>query len=166
MPYERCVLSNTVLRTNLGWVLFVPGMFHFKMACTVMSTLPLYTRISTFSMIYNIRATSAALYDSDQYCRTLFRATGNLTMSSTISDHFRCFMMFLWNSDVCSLISDLSYIDGLSMHPHTIVTYPMCSRTFSDFVSILLSLEISIIRMFRLYSFGWLYHYYSFRLWS
>src|SRR5258707_5398112 len=86
----------------------------------VMSTLPLYTRISTFSMIYNIRATFGSIIRLGQYCRTCFEPLAIYTMSfrpfSIIYDVLRCFYGI---SDVCSLISDLS------LHRWTIYAFPI-----------------------------------------
>src|SRR5258705_1970455 len=75
----------------------------------MMSTLPLYMHISTFSMIYNIRATFGSIIRLGHYCMTCFEPLAIYTMSFrpflTISDVFRCFYGI---SNVCSLISDLS----------------------------------------------------------
>src|SRR5882672_10109508 len=86
----------------------------------MMSTLPLYTCISTFSMIYNICATFSSIIRLGQYCRTCFEPLAIYTMSfrpfPTISDVLRCFYGI---SDVCLLISDLS------LHRWTIYAFPI-----------------------------------------
>src|SRR5258705_1449130 len=78
-----------------------------------MSTIPLYTHISTFSMIYNICATFGSIIRLGQYCRTCFEPLAIYTMS------FRPFPMFY---DVlmefpmfARLYLTYRYIDGLSM---------------------------------------------------
>ena len=90
------------------------------MSSPVMSTLLLYTHISSFSMIFNIRATFGSIIRLGQYCRMCFEPLAIYPMSfrpfPTIFDDFRCFYRI---SDVCSLISDLS------LHRWTIYAFPI-----------------------------------------
>ena len=93
---------------------------YAKSAHSLMSTLPLYTRISMFSMIYNIRATFGSIIRLGQYCRTCFEPLAIYTMSfrpfPIISDVLQCFYGI---SNVCLLISDLS------LHRWTIYASPI-----------------------------------------
>ena len=86
----------------------------------LMSTLPLYTRISSFSMIFNIRATFGSIIRLGHCCRMCFESLAIYAMSfrpfPTIFDDFQCFYGL---SDVCSLISDLS------LHRWTIYAFPI-----------------------------------------
>ena len=86
----------------------------------MMSTLPLYTRISSFSMIFDIHATFGSIIRLGQCCRMCFKPLAIYPMSfrpfPTIFNDFRCFYGI---SDVCSLISDLS------LHRWTIYAFPI-----------------------------------------
>ena len=88
--------------------------------CMLMSTLPLYAHILSFSMIYNIRATFGSTIRLGQYCRMCSKPLAIYAMSFrpflTISDDLQCFYGI---SDVCSLISDLS------LHQWTIYAFPI-----------------------------------------
>src|SRR6266436_7944863 len=85
------------------------GVAEVGLMCMVMSMLPLYTHISSFSMIFNIRATFGSIIRLGQCFRMCFEPLAIYTMSfrpfPTIFNDFRCFYGI---SDVCSLISDLS----------------------------------------------------------
>src|SRR5882724_303301 len=87
---------------------------------TVMSTLPLYTHISSFSMISNIHATFGSIIRLGKCCRMCFEPLAIYAMSfrpfPTISDVLQCFYGI---SDVCLLISDLS------LHRWTIYAFPI-----------------------------------------
>jgi len=130
-----------------------------------MSTLPLYTRILSFSMISNIRATFGSIIRLGQYCRMCFEPLAIYPMSfrqfSMISDVFMEFLMF------AHLYLTYCYIDGLSMHSLyysiPIRHVPNLLRLCFDFIYLwrYQYSDVSII-----YSFGWFYYYYRFRLWS
>src|SRR5882672_4537762 len=83
-------------------------------ARAMMSTLPLYTRISSISMIFNIRASFGSIIRLGQCCRMCFEPLAIYPMSfrpfSKISDVFTEFPMF------ARLYLTYRYIDGLSMH--------------------------------------------------
>jgi len=128
-----------------------------------MSTLPLYTHISSFSMISNIRATFGSIIRLGQCCRMCFEPLPIYAMSfrpfPMIYDVFMEFPMF------ARLYLTYHYIDGLSMHsPY----YSIPIRCVTD----LLRLCFDFIYLWRyqysdvliIYSFGWLYYYYRFGL--
>src|SRR6266436_2264277 len=82
-----------------------------------MSTLPLYAHISSFSMIFNIRATFGSIIRLGQCCRMCFEPLAIYPMSfrpfrpfSIFSDVFTEFPMF------AHLYLTYRYIDGLTMH--------------------------------------------------
>src|SRR6266481_992202 len=110
----------------------------------LMSTLPLYTHISSFSMIYNIRATFGSIIRLGQCCRMCFEPLAIYTMSfrpfPTISDDLQCFYGI---SDVCLLISDLSL--HLSMH--------------SPYYSILIQCVPDLLRLCFNFIYLWRYQY-------
>ena len=86
----------------------------------LMSTLLLYTCISSFLMISNIHTNFGSIIQLRQYCRMCFEPLVIYVMSFrpflTISNDF---WWFCWISDVCSLISDLS------LHQWTIYAFPI-----------------------------------------
>ena len=111
---------------------------------------------------------SAALYDSDNI---VGRVSSHWQFTRCHSDHFRSFPMF-YNVFMeflmfACLYLTYHYINGLSMHPPYYSTPIRCVpdilRLCFDFIYLwrYWYSDVSII-----YSFGWLYHYYSFRLWS
>src|SRR6266436_5784289 len=79
-----------------------------------MSTLPLYTRISLFSMISDIHATFGSIIRLGRCCRMCFEPFAIYPMSfrpfPMFSDVFMEFLMF------AHLYLTYRYIDGLSMH--------------------------------------------------
>ena len=87
---------------------------------SVMSTLSLYTCISSFSMISNIHATFGSIIRLGQCCRMCFEPLAIYAVSfqpfPTISDVLQCFYGI---SNVCLVISDLS------LHRWTIYAFPI-----------------------------------------
>jgi len=133
----------------------------------LMGMLLLYTHISSFSMIFNIRATFGSIIRLGQCCRMCFEPLGIYPMIiPTISDHFRWFpMIFTEFPMFVRLYLTYRYIDGLSMHS---LYYRILIRRVTD----LLRLCFDFIYLWRywysdvsiIYSFGWLYYYYRFGL--
>jgi len=108
-------VSNTVSTVADG---IVCCSYHSCLCnCTMMSTLLLYTRISLFSMIFNIHATFGSIIRLGQYVGCV---SNHWQFTRCHSDHFRPFSMI---SDVFTefpmfahLYLTYRYIDGLSMH--------------------------------------------------
>ena len=136
-PFLLCSLSLTAwgmsgavgAEVSAGTWADGPGMLsclihaHFLaelLWATLMSTLLLYARISSFSMIFNIHATFGNIIRLGHCCRMCFEPLAIYAMSSwpfpTIFNDFRCFYGI---SDVCSLIYDLS------LHWWTIYAFPI-----------------------------------------
>src|SRR6266478_5074471 len=127
------------------------GVAEVGLMCMVMSMLPLYTHISSFSMIFNIRATFGSIIRLGQCFRMCFEPLAIYTMSfrpfPTIFNDFRCFYGI---SDVCSLISDLSlHRWTIYAFPILYYTYSMCYRPPPTLFRLYLSLEILIFRCFN-----------------
>jgi hypothetical protein len=114
-----------------------------KLWLTVMSTLPLYMRISSFSMIYNICTTFGSIIRLGQCCRMCSEPLAIYTMS------FRPFPMF-YNVFMdfpmfARLYLTYCYINGLSMH--------------SPYYSILIRHVPDLLRLCFDFIYLWRYQY-------
>ena len=141
---------------------------NFLWVRTMMSTLPLYTCISSFQWFTIFVWPSAALYDSDTVVGCV---SSHWQFMRCHSDHFWPFPMiynvFMEFPMFARLYLTYHYIDGPSMHsPYysiPIQCVPDLLQLCFDFIYLCRYQysDVSII-----YSFGWLYYYYRFRLWS
>ena len=141
---QSCV--DVFMANQATWLCII-----FSQSYMLVSTLPLYTHISSFLMISNIRVTFSSIIRLGPYCRMCFEPLAIYAMS------FRPFPMF------ARLYLTYRYINGLSMHsPY----YSIPIRHVPD----LLRLCFDFIYLWRyqysdvsiIYSFGWLYYYYRF----
>jgi len=100
-----------------------------------------------------------------QYCRTCFEPLAIYAMSFRPFRHFDDLRCFLWNSGCLLTYIRLiaTSMDYLCI-PHTIVTPIRCVTDILWLCFDFITLEILIFDVSIIYSFGWLYHYYSFRL--
>jgi len=155
----KCLVLHNIWRWHINSHMKSLYILQFPL----MSTLLLYTHISSFSMISNICATFCSIIRLGQCCRMCFEPLAIYVMSfrpfPMISDDFMEFLMF------AHLYLTYCYIDGLSMHsPY----YSIPIRCVPDLLQLCFDFiylwgyqysNVSII-----YSFGWLYYCYRFRL--